>query len=85
MCSNSNKNLGIFNTDGEMYEDEFYTRKEAMEAIADRYSDEDDLEIHLVCSEHPEQIAEFCEFCNCEDDEESDVDSGDEESDEDDE
>ena len=58
---------GLFWDEG-CVESGMYSEEEAKEALL-RYSEEDGLEIHIICPEHPEQIAEFCEECNCDDDE----------------
>lgn len=56
---------GLFNDEG-LLEGQFYSVAEAEAAIADRYSDEDDLHVSEVCPDHPDQERDNCEECNAE-------------------
>lgn len=58
--------FGIFNDEG-CVECGFYSRKEAEQTLRSNYDEDDELEVHAICHDHPEQIAEFCEECNQED------------------
>lgn len=53
---------GIFNDEG-CIERQFYSIKEVIDAIDDRYTFEDDLEVHVLCEYHEEQRADVCEEC----------------------
>ncbi len=53
---------GLFNDEG-LVEDGFRTEQEALDAIADRYSPEDELTVEKLCHEHPENADSGCEDC----------------------
>lgn len=53
---------GLFNDEGLM-EGQFYGPEEARAAIADRYTEEDELEVHEVCPEHEGERRDVCEDC----------------------
>lgn len=61
---------GIFSDEG-CVESSFYSVEEALVAVADRYTDEDDLTIEEMCSDHEGQPRNGCECCSEDDDEEN--------------
>jgi hypothetical protein len=54
--------FGIFSDEG-LLEAGLYSVTAAEEAIADRYADEEGLEVHAVCAWHVEFAAHACEVC----------------------
>jgi len=63
--------FGIFSDEGQI-EADFHSKEDAQHAINERYSSEDELEVHECCPWHPEEIADSCELCLQEDSEEDD-------------
>jgi len=59
----------LFNDEG-MVEGGFYSVEEATAAIADRYSEDDELTVEEVCHDHPEQPKCGCVLCDDEGDDE---------------
>ena len=77
------REFGVFQ-DGELLAGDIYSAKSAAKQIVGCQCgatlDDADLELYMLCEEHREHAAEFCEICNAEDDEEEgDEDDSDEE------
>jgi len=54
--------FGLFSDEG-LVEGDFMTEQDAYDAIADRYDEEDELEVLEVCHDHEDQPSHCCEEC----------------------
>ena len=54
--------FGIFNDEG-LVEGQFYTEADAVAAAAERYADDEWIEVRQICPDHAEQPAYGCEEC----------------------
>jgi hypothetical protein len=68
MSTMSSGGFGIWADDGQL-ERGFFSRAEAEEALAKRYSPEDEAHVGECCHDHPSQEHDSCEICNADEDE----------------
>lgn len=54
--------FGLFSDEG-LVEGDFVTERDALDAIAERYDSEDELEVFELCNDHEDQPAHCCEEC----------------------
>lgn len=55
--------FGIFNDEG-LVEGDFASLDETVAAIAERYTEEDEVHAAEICRDHPGHERESCEKCN---------------------